>query len=153
MPEDRSNVIGQVGSWFSLPLGFVTFFLSFIPGGPPIVWLSAAGWLLYEGAFGWSLFLAIWGFIVVSSADNVLRPYLISRGSKLPLILVLLGVLSGLVAFGVLGVFLGPTLLAVAYVLIQERTGGAALAVPEAPAASLRTSLQPFDREAEVADP
>jgi predicted PurR-regulated permease PerM len=52
--------------------------------------------------------------------DNVLRPYLISRGSDLPLILILFGVVGGAVTFGALGLFLGPTLLAVSYELIRE---------------------------------
>jgi predicted PurR-regulated permease PerM len=60
-------------------LGFLTFFLSFVPIGPPLIWLPAAVWLLYKGALGWGLFLAGWGFFVVSGVDNVLRPYLISR--------------------------------------------------------------------------
>jgi predicted PurR-regulated permease PerM len=101
-------------------LGFLTFFLSFVPLGPPLVWLPAAVWLLHNGAVGWGLFLVGWGFFVVSGVDNVLRPYLISRGSNLPLILMLFGVLGGLMAFGFLGVFLGPTLLAIGYVLFQE---------------------------------
>ena len=104
-------------------LGFLTFFLSFVPLGPPWVWLPAAAWLLYNGAIGWGIFVIGWGFFVVSSVDNVLRPYLISRGSKLPLILMFFGVLGGLMAFGFLGVFLGPTLLAVGYVLFQEWSG------------------------------
>ncbi|MGH6897191.1 MAG: AI-2E family transporter [Geminicoccaceae bacterium] len=104
-------------------LGFLTFFLSFVPVGPPLVWLSAAVWLLYNGAIGWGLFLIGWGFFVVSGVDNVLRPYLISRGSNLPLILMFFGVLGGLMAFGFLGVFLGPTLLALGYVLVQEWSG------------------------------
>jgi predicted PurR-regulated permease PerM len=66
------------------------------------------------------IFLIGWGFLVVSGVDNVLRPYLISRGSRLPLILMFFGVLGGLLAFGFLGVFLGPTLLAIGYVLFQE---------------------------------
>ena len=61
-------------------LGFLTFFLSFVPVGPPLVWLPAAVWLLYNGAIGWGMFLIGWGFLVVSGVDNVLRPYLISRG-------------------------------------------------------------------------
>jgi predicted PurR-regulated permease PerM len=69
-------------------LGFLTFFLSFVPVGPPLVWLPTAAWLLYKGALGWGFFVAGWGFFIVSGADNVLRPYLISRGSSLPLILV-----------------------------------------------------------------
>ncbi len=105
-------------------LGFLTFFLSFVPLGPPIIWLSAAVWVLYNEAIGWGLFLIGWGFFVVSGVDNVLRPYLISRGSKLPLLLVLFGVLGGLMAFGFLGIFLGPTLLGLGYVLLQEWSGG-----------------------------
>jgi predicted PurR-regulated permease PerM len=101
-------------------LGFLTFFLGFVPVGPPLIWLPAAAWLLYKGAVGWGLFLIIWGVVVVSGVDNVLRPYLISRGSRLPLVLVLFGVLGGLIAFGFLGIFLGPTLLALGYVLFQE---------------------------------
>ena len=101
-------------------LGFLTFFLSFVPVGPPLVWLPAAVWLLYNGTIGWGIFLIGWGFLVVSGVDNVLRPYLISRGSRLPLILMFFGVLGGLLAFGFLGVFLGPTLLAIGYVLFQE---------------------------------
>lgn len=104
-------------------LGFLTFFLSFVPFGPPLVWLSGAVWLLHNGAVGWGLFLVGWGFFVVSSVDNVLRPYLISRGSNLPLILMFFGVLGGLMAFGFVGVFLGPTLLAIGYVLFQEWSG------------------------------
>ena len=104
-------------------LSFLTFFLSFVPLGPPLVWISAAAWLLYNGAVGWGLFLIGWGFLVVSGVDNVLRPYLISRGSKLPLLLVFFGVLGGLMAFGFLGIFLGPTLLGLGYVLFQEWSG------------------------------
>jgi predicted PurR-regulated permease PerM len=104
-------------------LSFLTFFLGFVPVGPPLVWVPASAWLLYNGAIGWGMFMVVWGVFVVSGVDNVLRPYLISRGSKLPLLLVFFGVLGGLFAFGFLGLFLGPTLLAVGYVLFQEWTG------------------------------
>ena len=80
-------------------LGFFTFFLSFLPMGPSMVWLPASIWLLSEGALGWGVFLALWGFFVVSGVDNVLKPYLISRGSNLPLILVFLGVVGGVIAY------------------------------------------------------
>jgi predicted PurR-regulated permease PerM len=106
-------------------LGFLTFFLSFVPAGPPLVWLPAAAWLLYNDALGSGIFLAIWGVLVVSGVDNVLRPYLISRGANLPFILVFLGVVGGVLAFGFLGVFLGPTLLAIGYVLVEEWSAGA----------------------------
>ena len=114
-----------VGLWLAgVPaaffLGFLTFFLSFVPMGPALVWLPAALWLFYDGALGWGVFMALWGFFVVSGVDNILKPYLISRGSNLPLILVFLGVLGGVLAFGFLGVFLGPTLLALSYTLLRE---------------------------------
>jgi predicted PurR-regulated permease PerM len=80
-----------------------------------MIWIPASLWLLYQGSTGWAIFLALWGFFVVSSIDNVIKPYLISRGSNLPFLLTLLGVLGGALAFGFIGVFLGPTLLAVGH--------------------------------------
>jgi predicted PurR-regulated permease PerM len=74
----------------------------------------------------------LWGLLVVGGADNVIKPYLIGRGSDLPFILVLLGVLGGALAFGVIGIFLGPTLLAVGYTVVRDWT----LAAPVAPAAA-----------------
>jgi len=101
-------------------LGLATFFLSIVPFGPPLLWIPAAMWLFYHGAVGWAIFLALWGLIVVSGVDNVIKPLIISRGSNLPFVLVFLGVLGDIVAFGFLGVFLGPTLLAVGYRLLLE---------------------------------
>ena len=62
----------------------------------------------------------MWGAAVVSSVDNFVKPLIISRGSNMPFVLVLLGVLGGAVAFGFIGVFLGPTLLAIGYALLAE---------------------------------
>ena len=64
--------------------------------------------------------MLIWGVAVVSSVDNFVKPLIISRGSNLPFVLVLLGVLGGVIAFGFIGVFLGPTLLAIGYALILD---------------------------------
>jgi predicted PurR-regulated permease PerM len=64
-----------------------------------------------------------WNGLIVGNLDNVLRPYLISRGIRMPMILILLGVLGGLVTFGIIGVFLGPVLLAVAHSLFQDWGG------------------------------
>jgi predicted PurR-regulated permease PerM len=66
----------------------------------------------------------------VSSVDNVIKPLIISRGSHLPFILVLLGVLGGVVAFGFIGVFLGPTLLAIGFALLQDWSDVRAVAAP-----------------------
>lgn len=102
-------------------LGAITFFLSVIPVGPPLVWGGAAVWLYYaQGSIGWAIFIVVWGVVVVSGVDNVIKPLLISRGAKLPFVLVLLGVLGGVIAFGFVGVFIGPTILAVAYRLVDE---------------------------------
>jgi predicted PurR-regulated permease PerM len=64
--------------------------------------------------------MLLWGFLGISSVDNFLRPYLISQGSKMPFVLIFCGVIGGALAFGLVGVFLGPTLLAVTFRLIEE---------------------------------
>ena len=103
-------------------LGVVTFFASVIPVGPPLVWGGAAIWLFQQGEVGWAAFMAAWGFFLVSTVDNVIKPFIISRGSSLPFAVVFLGVLGGVLAFGVIGAFLGPTLLALGYRLLGEWT-------------------------------
>jgi predicted PurR-regulated permease PerM len=100
-------------------LGFITFVLSPFPGGPTLVALPAAVWLYRQESLGWALFMIVWG-LFVGGIDNLLRPLLISRaGGTTPLILVILGVLGGAMAFGLIGLFLGPTLLAVGYSLLE----------------------------------
>lgn len=103
-------------------LGFVTFFLALVPVGPPLIWIPATLWLFHVGKLGWAIFMGVWGLVAISGVDNVLRPYLISRGSNLPFILILMGVVGGMFAFGFIGLFLGPSLLAVGYSLLQEWT-------------------------------
>jgi predicted PurR-regulated permease PerM len=119
------GVVAGIGFWIAgVPaaplLGLATFVLSPVPIGPPLVWFPAALWLFSHGSTGWGIFMLIWGVAVVSSVDNVIKPMIISRGSNLPFILVLLGVLGGVVAFGFIGVFLGPTLLAIGFALLQD---------------------------------
>ncbi|PVZ13563.1 MULTISPECIES: AI-2E family transporter [unclassified Pseudomonas] len=108
----------------ALVLGIFTFLLSLIPMGPPLAWIPATGWLFWQGHWGMGVFLAIWGTFVISGVDNVLKPYLISRGGDLPLVIVLLGVFGGLLAFGFIGLFIGPTLLAIAYNLLTDWARG-----------------------------
>lgn len=103
-------------------LGAATFFLSVVPIGPPLIWGGAAIWLFQQGQPGWAIFVAAWGFFLVSTVDNVIKPFIISRGASLPFAIVFLGVLGGVLAFGVIGAFLGPTLLAVGYRLLLEWT-------------------------------
>lgn len=110
-------VAGVPGPFF---LGLLTFFLSVLPIGAPLIWIPATIWLFYSGHTGWGIFMGLWGFLVVSSVDNFLKPILIGRASALPLLLVFLGILGGAIAFGFLGIFIGPTLLAVVFTLVRE---------------------------------
>ena len=109
----------------SVTLGFVTFLLSLVPGGPPIVAAPAAFWLYRQGFPGWAVFIMAWG-LMVGALDNIVKPLLISRGGSTPMILVMLGVLGGALAFGVIGLFLGPTLVALGYSLFQQWSMSAA---------------------------
>ena len=101
-------------------LGGATFFLSMIPVGPPLIWGGAAFWLFDQGETGWAIFMVLWGLIAISSVDNVVKPYLISRTASLPILLIALGVFGGALAFGFVGIFLGPVLLALALALLDR---------------------------------
>jgi predicted PurR-regulated permease PerM len=101
-------------------LALLTFFASVVPVvGTGLIWIPSAIWLFHQGATGWGVFLLIWG-VGVANIDNVVKPWLISQGSNLPFILIFLGVIGGALSFGFIGVFLGPTLLAVGYRLVAE---------------------------------
>jgi predicted PurR-regulated permease PerM len=111
-------LIAGVPGAFLLASG--TFLLSFIPIGPPLLWGGASLWLLHEGSWGRALFLAVWGLAAISSIDNLVRPYLISRGSRHSLLLIVLGVFGGVAAFGFIGIFIGPPILAVGQALLRR---------------------------------
>ena len=104
-------------------LGALTAVSSFIPAGPPLIWGGAAIWLFFQDQLLAAVGMAVWGALLVSSVDNVLRPLLISRGGStipIPFLVVFFGVLGGVAAFGLLGLFLGPVLLAVTFTLIAD---------------------------------
>jgi len=82
-----------------------------------IVFAPAIGWMYWQGDTAWATALLVWA-VPVTALDGVLRPYLIRMGADLPLMLILPGVIGGLIAFGVLGLFVGPVLLAVGYTLL-----------------------------------
>ena len=103
----------------AMALAAATFLLSMVPVGPPLIWGGAAIWLFAQGSVGWGIFMIAWGLLAVSSIDNFIKPYLISRASSLPLLLILLGVFGGIVAFGFIGVFIGPPMLAIGLTLMQ----------------------------------
>jgi predicted PurR-regulated permease PerM len=100
-------------------LALLTFFCSIVPVvGTALVLLPAALWLFHQGSTGWGIFMLVWGF-AVGNLDNVVKPWLISQGSDMPFILIFFGVIGGALAFGFIGVFLGPTLLAVGFRLVE----------------------------------
>jgi predicted PurR-regulated permease PerM len=99
----------------ALLLGGITALVSILPGGPVVVWIGATIWLLSQEQLGWALFMAVWGTALISSIDNVIRPLLISRGASLSFALVFIGVIGGIIAFGFVGIFIGPTLLALCW--------------------------------------
>ncbi|HZH45941.1 MAG TPA: AI-2E family transporter [Roseococcus sp.] len=114
-----------LGLWISgvprpVLLGVIAGVISILPVGAPVVWLPAAIWLFATGETGWGIFLVLYGALGISSVDNVIRPWLIARGADLPLLLTILGALGGVFAFGFLGLFLGPVLLALGYSLLKE---------------------------------
>jgi len=90
-------------------------------GAVPVL-VAAAAWLWWQDSTGWAIALVVWS-LFVGSMDNVLRPYLIQRGGRLPFLLVFAGVIGGLVAFGLVGIFVGPLVLAVSYRLIEAWVG------------------------------
>ncbi len=105
----------------AVTLGFIAMLLAITQIGAPLlvlIWGGAAWWLFSEGAHGWGVFMIAWG-IVVSTIDNVVKPWLIGLGMDMPMSLILLGVFGGFVAFGFLGLFIGPTFLAVGFVLLE----------------------------------
>ncbi len=87
--------------------------------GPVLVMLPAIAWLYWSGSSGWGTVLVIWA-LPVFTLDNVLRPVLIRRGVQLPMLLIIAGVIGGLLSFGVLGLFVGPVILASTYTLAKE---------------------------------
>ena len=102
-------------------LTVATFFFSMVPVvGATLIWGGAAAWLYETGQTGWAVFMVLWGMFGISSVDNFLKPFLISRTSSLPLLLIVVGVFGGVLVFGFIGLFLGPTLLALGQVLICE---------------------------------
>lgn len=103
-----------------LLLAMATFFLSMIPIGPPLIWGGAAFWLYEQGNLAWAIFMVLYGLLAVSSVDNFVKPILIARSASLPILLIALGVFGGVLAFGFIGIFLGPTLLALAHALFMR---------------------------------
>lgn len=101
-------------------MGAVTVIIALIPFGAPVVWGSLATWALIRGEMVDGIGLILWGLILVSWVDNIVRPLVISNATRMPFLLVVFGVLGGVLAFGLVGLFIGPVLLAVSLAIWRE---------------------------------
>ncbi|HMN43214.1 MAG TPA: AI-2E family transporter [Povalibacter sp.] len=101
-------------------MGAVTVLIALIPFGAPMVWGSMSIWLIVSGHVWPGVGLMLWGLVLVSWVDNIVRPLVISNATRMPFLLVVFGVLGGVLAFGLVGLFIGPVLLAVSLALWRE---------------------------------
>ena len=126
------GALAGVGYWFAgvptpILLGVATAVLSLIPFGAPIGWGAVSLWLFFTGDHLSALGLAAWGALVVSQIDNLLRPLVISSSTRIPYLLVLFAVLGGIASFGLLGLFLGPIVIAVLLAVCASGSSSAPL--------------------------
>ena len=105
-----------VGMPFAVLLTAVMFISAIVQIGVGPIMLGAVVWLYWTGQTTSATVLLVWS-ILVAPVDNILRPILIRRGADLPLLLIFAGVIGGLISFGIVGIFVGPVVLAVAYTL------------------------------------
>ncbi|HEX5107747.1 MAG TPA: AI-2E family transporter YdiK [Vicinamibacterales bacterium] len=118
------SVLAGIGLWLcGIPHPGVLTAIAFVFGiaqvGPAPVLLPAIAWLYWTGSTGWATVLLVWS-VPVLTLDNILRPILIRRGVQLPLLLIIAGVIGGLISFGVVGLFVGPVVLAATYTLAKD---------------------------------
>ena len=114
-----------IGYWIfgiSAPvlMAAVTALIALVPFGAPLIWLTLSIWLLVTGHIWQGVGLLLWGAFLVSWIDNIIRPLVISSATRMPFLLVVFGVLGGVLAFGLVGLFIGPVLLAVSLAVWRE---------------------------------
>ena len=111
--------LAVAGVPFAAILTAIMFLLAVARIGPVPVLLAAIAWLYWEGSVGWGTALVVWSILVGPVLQDILAPILMKKGANLPLILILTGVIGGIIAFGLVGIFIGPIVLAVSYRLLQ----------------------------------
>ena len=152
------GVVAGLGYWWAgvaapILLSAVTALIAMIPFGTPFAWGSIGIWLLISGDTVGGIGLLLWGALVVSWVDNLVRPLVISNATRIPFVLVMFGVLGGLAAFGLVGLFLGPVVLAVLMAVWREWMGESELLraglVAESRARSSSGAERPAERKGE----
>ncbi|MEW5837362.1 MAG: AI-2E family transporter YdiK [Pseudomonadota bacterium] len=117
------SVVGGIGlAIVGVPMAALLtalmFMLCLAQIGVGLVMFGAVAWLFWSGDTGWAVFLLVWS-VIVTTMDNFIRPFLIKQGADLPIVLIFAGVIGGLLGFGLVGIFIGPVVLAVAYTLLD----------------------------------
>ncbi|NIR92361.1 MAG: AI-2E family transporter [Gammaproteobacteria bacterium] len=110
--------LAVIGVPYASLLTALIFMLTIAQIGAGPVLIPAIIWLFWKGSMAWGIAMLVWTSIVMSM-DGFMRPILIRRNANLPLLLIFAGVIGGLIAFGVIGLFIGPVLLAVSYTLMK----------------------------------
>ena len=118
-------ILAGIGYYFSgapspILMTLITFVVALIPFGTPFAWGAVSIWLLSQGQTVEGVGLALWGILVISWVDNLIRPIVISGATKIPFIIIFIGVLGGLTAFGFVGLFIGPVVLAIGLAVWRE---------------------------------
>lgn len=119
------GILAGLGYWAAgigapVLLGVLTALFALVPYGAPAVWGSLSIWLLWTGQWWAGIGLLLWGTLIVSTVDNFIRPLLISSAAQVHFLLVALGVIGGLQAFGVVGLFVGPVILSIWITIWKE---------------------------------
>jgi predicted PurR-regulated permease PerM len=132
------GIVAGLGYWWAglqapLLLGAITALVALIPFGTPFTWGSIGVWLVLTGEVVPGIGLLLWGTLVVSWVDNLVRPLVISSATRIPFLLVMFGVLGGLAAFGLVGLFIGPVILAVLMAVWREWLEETQSTTPSAP--------------------
>lgn len=115
--------IGFALAGVPIVLAAVTFFLAVIQIGPLLVWVPVAIWLGSQGQTGWTIFTVVWGVVLLMGTDTFVKPMLIARSGQLPLLVLFVGVIGGLAAWGFTGMFIGATTLAILWTVLQTWIG------------------------------
>jgi predicted PurR-regulated permease PerM len=119
------GTLAGVGYWAagvgpSVFLAVLTTVCGLLPFAVPLLWGSIGFWLVATGHTAAGVGLLVWGTIVVSWIDNIVRPFVISRETRIPFLLVMFGVIGGVAAFGLVGLFIGPVILAILIAIWRE---------------------------------